>query len=36
VTALLDVAGAIRSESDISATAKRHLIGVLNELRAKK
>jgi transcriptional regulator with XRE-family HTH domain len=35
-TALLDAAGAIRAESDISATAKRHLIGVLNELRAKK
>jgi transcriptional regulator with XRE-family HTH domain len=31
----LDASGAIRSEPDISATAKRHLIGVLEELRAK-
>jgi transcriptional regulator with XRE-family HTH domain len=35
-TAPLDAAGAIRAEPDISPTAKRHLIGVLNELRAKK
>jgi transcriptional regulator with XRE-family HTH domain len=35
-TVPLDATGAIRSEPDISATAKRHLIGVLNELRTKK
>jgi transcriptional regulator with XRE-family HTH domain len=35
-TAPLDAAGAIRAEPDITPTAKRHLIGVLNELRAKK
>ena len=29
----LDATGAIRSERDISAIAKKHLIGVLNELR---
>jgi transcriptional regulator with XRE-family HTH domain len=34
-TAPLDATGAIRAEPDISATAKRHLIGVLNELRTK-
>ncbi|MGH2902124.1 MAG: helix-turn-helix domain-containing protein [Solirubrobacteraceae bacterium] len=31
----LDAAGAIRSEPHISAAAKRHLVGVLEELRAK-
>jgi transcriptional regulator with XRE-family HTH domain len=31
----LDASGAIRAEPDISATAKRHLIGVLKELRAQ-
>jgi len=35
-TAPLDATGAIRSEPDISPIAKRHMIGVLNELRAKK
>lgn len=35
-TVPLDAAGAIRGEPGISAAAKRHLIGVLNELRAKK
>lgn len=35
-TAPLDAGGAIRAEPDISPAAKRHLIGVLNELRAKK
>jgi transcriptional regulator with XRE-family HTH domain len=30
----LDMTGAIRAEPGISPTAKRHLIGVLNELRA--
>lgn len=30
----LDATGAIRSEPGISATAKRHLIGLLSELRA--
>lgn len=29
----LDAAGAIRAEPQLSPTAKRHLIGVLNELR---
>jgi transcriptional regulator with XRE-family HTH domain len=29
----LDAAGAIRSEPHISAAAKRHLVGVLRELR---
>jgi transcriptional regulator with XRE-family HTH domain len=29
----LDATGAIRSERGVSATAKKHLIGVLNELR---
>jgi transcriptional regulator with XRE-family HTH domain len=29
----LDAAGAIRAEPDISATAKRHLVGILEELR---
>jgi transcriptional regulator with XRE-family HTH domain len=33
-TAPLDATGAIRSEPGISATAKRHLIGLLDELRA--
>lgn len=32
-TAPLDAAGAIRAEPDISATAKRHLVGILEELR---
>ena len=32
----LDATGAIRAEPDMSAPAKRHLIGVLNELKAKK
>lgn len=32
-TAPLDAAGAIRSEPGISATAKRHIIGLLDELR---
>ena len=31
----LDASGAIRSEPDITAAAKKHLIGVLAELRAK-
>jgi transcriptional regulator with XRE-family HTH domain len=31
----LDATGAIRAEPKISPAAKRHLIGVLNELRAK-
>lgn len=31
----LDARGAIRAQPDISAIAKRHLIGLLNELRAK-
>jgi transcriptional regulator with XRE-family HTH domain len=35
-TTPLDATGAIRAEPGISATAKRHLIGVLNELRAAK
>jgi transcriptional regulator with XRE-family HTH domain len=30
----LDAAGAIRSEPDISPAAKRHLVGILRELRA--
>jgi transcriptional regulator with XRE-family HTH domain len=34
-TTPLDAAGAIRAVPDINATAKRHLIGVLNALRAK-
>jgi transcriptional regulator with XRE-family HTH domain len=34
-TAPLDATGAIRAEPDISAVAKRHLIGVLNELRTE-
>jgi transcriptional regulator with XRE-family HTH domain len=29
----LDAAGAIRAEPNLNPTAKRHLIGVLNELR---
>jgi transcriptional regulator with XRE-family HTH domain len=29
-----DVAGAIRATPDISATAKRHLVGIVGELRA--
>jgi hypothetical protein len=29
----LDATGAIRSEHGVSATAKRHLIGLLSELR---
>jgi transcriptional regulator with XRE-family HTH domain len=32
-TMLLDASGAIRAAPDISATAKRHLIGMLDELR---
>jgi transcriptional regulator with XRE-family HTH domain len=35
-TVPFDAAGAIRAEPDISPAAKRHLIGVLNELREKK
>ena len=31
----LDATGALRAVPDISALAKRHLIGVLNELRAE-
>lgn len=31
----LDATGAIRAEPDISPAAKRHLIGVLNELRTQ-
>ena len=31
----LDAAGAIRAEPDISATAKRHLVGILEELRTR-
>jgi transcriptional regulator with XRE-family HTH domain len=31
----LDASGAIRAEPNISKAAKRHLIGVLTELRAK-
>jgi hypothetical protein len=34
-TAPLDATGAIRAQPDLSATAKRHLIGLLDELRAK-
>jgi transcriptional regulator with XRE-family HTH domain len=34
-TAPFDATGAIRAEPDISATAKRHLIGVLGELRTQ-
>lgn len=34
-TAPLDAAGAIRAEPDISATAKRHLVGILEELRTR-
>jgi hypothetical protein len=29
----LGAAGAIRAEPDISATAKRHLVGIVEELR---
>jgi Predicted transcriptional regulators len=29
-----DVAGAIRAAPDISATAKRHLVGIVQELRS--
>jgi transcriptional regulator with XRE-family HTH domain len=32
----LDATGAIRSEPDISAAAKKHLIGLLNELRSER
>ena len=32
----LDALGGIRAEPGISATAKRHLIGIVNELRASK
>jgi Predicted transcriptional regulators len=35
-TAPLDAAGAIRAEPDISATAKRHLVGILEELRTRE
>jgi transcriptional regulator with XRE-family HTH domain len=31
----LDASGSIRAEPDISAAAKRHLIGILAELRTK-
>jgi transcriptional regulator with XRE-family HTH domain len=30
----LDAVGSIRAEPDLNPTAKRHLIGVLNELRS--
>jgi hypothetical protein len=33
-TAPADIAGAIRAEPQLSATAKRHLIGLANELRS--
>jgi transcriptional regulator with XRE-family HTH domain len=32
----LDATGAIRSEPGISAAAKKHLIGLLNELRSER
>lgn len=32
-TAPADIAGAIRAEPHLSAAAKRHLIGLANELR---
>lgn len=35
-TAPPDAAGAIRAEPDISASAKRHLIGLLEELRTSE
>jgi transcriptional regulator with XRE-family HTH domain len=35
-TTPLDATGAIRAQPDLSATAKRHLIGLLNELRAEQ
>ena len=35
-TVPLDATGAIRAEADISPTAKRHLIGVLDELRTPR
>ena len=35
-TATFDATGAIRAERDITAAAKDHLIGLLNELRAKR
>ena len=31
----VDAAGAIRAEPDISAIAKRHLVGILEELRTR-
>jgi|HubBroStandDraft_4_1064222.scaffolds.fasta_scaffold86180_1 transcriptional regulator with XRE-family HTH domain len=34
-TAPFDATGAIRAERDITAAAKRHLIGLLKELRTK-
>jgi transcriptional regulator with XRE-family HTH domain len=34
-TTPLDATGAIRAEPDISATAKRHLVGILEELRTR-
>ena len=34
-TAPFDATGAIRAVPDVSAAAKRHLIGVLNELRTE-
>lgn len=35
-TVPLDATGAIRAEPDISVAAKRHLIGLLNQLRTNK
>jgi transcriptional regulator with XRE-family HTH domain len=35
-TAPPEVAGAIRADPDLSAAAKRHLIGLLDQLRAKQ
>ena len=35
-TAPPDAAGAIRAETDISASAKRHLIGLLEDLRTSE
>jgi transcriptional regulator with XRE-family HTH domain len=35
-TVPLDATGAIRAEPGISVTAKKHLIGVLNELRSER
>jgi hypothetical protein len=32
----LDALGGIRADSGISSSAKRHLVGIVNELRASK